>query len=137
MAHLIPVERLTSGNEIIVPGFGFAEVYGVRFDGESYAVDYCADDKAGWDALDTFHVNAGESVEHASDEAPRYLRSMADVSLEEWQAKSDQVFRDNDRLIGELAALQGYVPQPVDEARLAQFYDAMERALFPSLEAAE
>lgn len=121
----IPIERLTSGNEIIVPGFGFAEVYGVRFDGESYAVDYCTDDRAGWDALDTFHVNAGESVEHASDEVPRYLRSKADVTLEEWQAKSDQAYR---------------APLTIEEAtdvfcallvhrNGARLYDAVARAL--------
>jgi hypothetical protein len=67
---LIPVERLTVGTLIEVPGFGAAEVYAVRFDGEGYAVDYCTDDRGGWDALDSFYVEAGGTVEFAGRGEP-------------------------------------------------------------------
>jgi hypothetical protein len=83
---LIPIERLTSGLEIIIPGHGSAEVYDVEFDGDGYTVTYCYDDRYGWDALETHRVMPGECVEHAGPGAPRWLRSRAAVTEGEWEA---------------------------------------------------
>ncbi|WP_169194967.1 hypothetical protein [Devosia sp. MC1541] len=88
-SDLIPIERLTTGVEIIVPDFGSAEVYGVEFDGVDYIVQYCTDDAAGWDALDTFTVPAGGSVEHAyKGEAP-WHRDRAAITDMEWEALAE------------------------------------------------
>lgn len=85
----IPIERLTAGLEIVVPSFGFAEVYGVEFNGEGYVVQYCTDDRYGWDALDTVTIPAGDTVQHAYDHAPPYLRSRAAVTDHEWEVLAE------------------------------------------------
>lgn len=84
----IPIERLATGIEIVIPDFGAAEVYAVDFDGEGYLIKYCTDDRHGWDALETHYVEAGKSVEHAYADSPRWVRSRASISDEEWEAKA-------------------------------------------------
>lgn len=95
----IPIERLTSGLRVMIPEFGDAEVYGVRWDGEGYAVDFCTNDKGGWDALDTHYVNAGETLEYSGIGEPPYLRSKAAVEPEEWEAKFQATLREISRLV--------------------------------------
>lgn len=85
----IPIERLTDGLNIDIPGHGSAEVYGVQFDGEGYLVTYCYDDRLTWDALDTHYFNPGDSVEHTGAGAPPWLRSRAAVTQEEWEALAE------------------------------------------------
>jgi hypothetical protein len=126
---LIPIERLTSGNEIMVPDFGSAEVYGVEFDGEGYLVTYCTDDRAGWDALDTHYVRVGESVEYAiANSQPRWMRSRAAVTAEEWEALAE--VENNRRLVedGCAAAVADALGVSSDERR-AEFFGACDRAL--------
>lgn len=95
----IPIERLTSGLRVMIPEFGDAEVYGVRWDGEGYAVDFCTNDRGGWDALDTHYVNAGETLEYSGIGEPPYLRSKAAVEPEEWEAKFQATLREISRLV--------------------------------------
>jgi hypothetical protein len=86
-ADRISIERLTSGVEIIIPGFGSAEVYGVRFDGEGYSVDYARSARGGWDDLDTHYVGAGGSVEFAGIGEP-VLRGEDKITADEAEAKA-------------------------------------------------
>lgn len=126
---LIPIERLTSGNEIMVPDFGSAEVYGVEFDGEGYLVTYCTDDRAGWDALDTFYVRVGESVEYAiAGSQPRWMRSRAAVTAEEWEAlaEAEDRKRQTETL---LAASVADALGLAGGERRAEFFDTCDRAL--------
>lgn len=135
MANLIPIERLTEETLIRVAGTrDAARAVAIRFDGYGYGIDlrYGQSDEGYGEYM---YVDAGGSVEFEGVGEP-VLRD--DVSLEEWRAKADHIFRDNDRLIGELMSLQGYVPQPIDQARLDQFCDAVAKALgVPQMEAAE
>lgn len=98
-ADIIPIERLISGVEIIIPGFGPVEVYGVRFDGEGYAVDYPRSAAGGWDDMDMHYVAAGGSVEHAGIGEPRWMRPESDVTFEEWQAKAEAQMEALDRTL--------------------------------------
>lgn len=83
---LIPIERLTAGHEVYIPGFGAAEVYAVEWDRDAYRVSYCTDDELGWDALDHIRVDAGETLEHALLSEPRYWRSRSEITAEELAA---------------------------------------------------
>lgn len=87
----IPIERLTVGLDIHVPGFGPAEVYTIKFDGSGYLVEYARSVRGGWDDLDSIYVDAGGSVEHAGVGEPRWIRGIFAVTDEEWQAKAEAV----------------------------------------------
>lgn len=88
-ADIIPIERLTTGLDIVIPGFGPAEVYVVKFDGSGYGIRYARSVRGGWDDLDLYYVDAGGSVEHAGVGEPRWIRGIADVTEEEWEAKAE------------------------------------------------
>jgi hypothetical protein len=88
-ADIIPIERLTTGLDIMVPGFGPAEVYAIEFDGWGYMVQYARSVRGGWDDLDSFYVDAGGSVDHAGIGEPRWIRGINAVTAEEWQAKAE------------------------------------------------
>lgn len=117
MTHPIQIERLTTSTLIEVPGFGVAEVYGVEFYGEGYGVTYCTNDRAGWDALDSFYVPAGGSVEFAGIGEP-VLRAESAVTRDEWDARKDAIFRGNLEAQGRVNALQGHVCREIDETAL-------------------
>lgn len=96
---LIPIERLTAGLEVYIPGFGSAEVYGVEWDRDAYHVTYCTDDRLGRDALDSIRVPAGGSLEHALLGNPLYWRSRAAVTDEEWEALAAARSQSNPALV--------------------------------------
>lgn len=125
----IQIERLTTGTVIEVPGFGAAEVYECEFDGSGYSVTYCTNDRYGWDCVDHAYFDAGSKVEHAGIGEPRWMRPESDVTKDEWQAKADAIDADILQLQGKINAAQGYVAAPFDEARRAQFFDAVAKAL--------
>jgi hypothetical protein len=139
----IPIERLRSPTIIhrIGGDFGpfgaFAEVQDIQFDGQ-YTITarflWGDDDHVGETEV-RFIVEAGETVDFGGRGEPK-LRPEADVLVDEWQAKIEANDYRCLSLQGKINANLGYLP-PVDEARRQQFYDAMERALAPSLEAAE
>ena len=84
---LIPIERLTAGHEVEIPGFGHAEVYEVEWDRDAYHVTYCTDDRLGRDALDHIRVDAGGTLEYAyPNQEPRYWRSRSEITSEEIDA---------------------------------------------------
>lgn len=88
-ADQIPIERLCTGIDINIPGFGPAEVYTIKFDGSGYLVEYARSVRGGWDDLDSIWVDAGGSVAHAGIGEPRWVRGRAAVTPEEWAAKAE------------------------------------------------
>lgn len=97
MAYKIPVERLTEGVEIQIidtfygPDSRPAEVMAVEFDGSAYWV-YArlieTDGVREWtgDQGAEAYYPVGSTVEHCYAHEPRWIRSRAAVTAEEWQA---------------------------------------------------
>jgi len=94
----LPIERLTAGTLIKVPGFGPAEVYEVLFDGEGYDIHYARSASGGWDDLDTLYVKAGETVQFDGLGDPA-LRPDTAITAEEWEAKYQANMTEISRLI--------------------------------------
>ena len=125
-----PIERLTVGSTITVKDAAWGRmsyvVIGTEFDGYGYLVTYGTEaaltDERGWN--DSIYVEAGGSVDAEGD-----LRTDADITADEWTAKADAIDADILQLQGKLNTAHGYVAQPIDEARRAQFFDAVAKAL--------
>ena len=133
----IPIELLTTETLIRVAGTrDAARVIAIRFDGYGYSIDlrYGPSDDGYEECM---YVDADGSVDFEGVGEP-VLRTESDVTKDEWQAKADAIDADILQLQGKINAAQGHVCQPVDEARRAQFFDAVAKALgVPALEAAE
>lgn len=93
----IPVERLTEGVEIQIidtfygPDSRPAEVMAVEFDGEGYLVkSRLIESNGNREWVGDQHAEAyylvGSTVEHCYEHEPRWMRSRAAVTAEEWQA---------------------------------------------------
>lgn len=113
---MIPIERLSTGVEIAIPGYDAVEVLECTFDGSGYSITVCTNARYGWDAVDHIYVDAGGVVEPAGE--PRWMRPESAVTHDEWRAKADAISADTDRLLGKINAAQGYVPKPIDERPL-------------------
>lgn len=93
----IPIERLSEGVEIQIidtfygPDGRPAEVMAVEFDGEGYLVksrlieSNGASEWTGEREAETYYP-AGSTVEHCYEHEPRWMRSRAAVTAEEWGA---------------------------------------------------
>jgi hypothetical protein len=93
---IIPIERLTAGHEVRIPGFGPAEVYEVEWDRDAYHVRY----DAGWGSFDHIRIPAGGALEYAYPEGePRYWRSRAEMSEDEIKALADALGQSNTHAI--------------------------------------
>lgn len=98
MTFRIPIERLTTGNEIQIidtfygPDIRPAEVMAVEFDGEGYLVKSRLIESNGnteWtgEREAEAYYPAGSTVEHCYADKPRWMRSKAAVTAKEWAAK--------------------------------------------------
>lgn len=129
----INIERLTTGTEIYLNTIkASAQVTAIRFDGEGYGLDLVYGRYL--DREEYLYVAAGGSVEFGASGEPT-LRAEAEVSDEEWQAKSDA----NDAAVlvlgGKLNALNGHICRDIDERPLVE---AVADAIgVPALMAAE
>lgn len=93
MVYEIPVERLTTGNEIQIidtfygPDSRPAEVMAVEFDGEGYLVQsrLIENDRVTEMEAEAYYL-VGSTVEHCYEHEPRWMRSRVAVTPEEWQA---------------------------------------------------
>ena len=136
----ISIERIDVGSLIYVrDGFNAAaEVLDIDFDCiDTYSITFGTND---WS--DVTSVKAGGTVEAYNHQT--FLRAEKDISVEELQAKIaalDAAISDDQvaslRNLGAIADLNGYVCQPISEARRAEFFDAVARALDVPAVAAE
>ncbi len=97
MAYGIPIERLSEGVEIQIIDTFYgqdsrpAEVMAVEFDGEGYLVKSRLIESDGireWVGereAEAYYL-VGSTVEHCYENEPRWMRSRAAVTAEEWQA---------------------------------------------------
>lgn len=93
MTFRIPIERLTEGVEIQIidtfygPDSRPAEVVAVEFDGEGYLVRtlLIENDRVTEMEAEAYYP-VGSTVEHCYEHEPRWMRSRATVTAEEWQA---------------------------------------------------
>lgn len=91
--YKIPIERLTEGVEIQIidtfygPDSRPAEVMAVEFDGEGYLVQsrLIENDRVTEMEAEAYYP-VGSTVEHCYEHEPRWMRSRAAVTAEEWQA---------------------------------------------------
>lgn len=109
MTHMIPIERLATGNRIALPGYDSVEALECVFDGHGYMITYCTNDRYGWDTTDTVWIEVGSAVEYAGHGEPM-LRQPDRAELEAlFDANSEAtnlMLADIARIHGETAEMQ-------------------------------